>query len=93
MYTRGLLVVPFNDMEQNLQPHGKANLVSIILLVVVLLLIPFTVIYLGQQTRQELKAANECKTPAIPDPADCSGGQWKLYKTVDGCIRFRCTPQ
>ena len=78
---------------QNQLPKHKANIVSIIVLLLVLFAIPMTVIYLGQQTRQEIKAAQLCKTPAIPDPSDCAGGSWKLYKDAAGCIHFRCTLQ
>lgn len=78
---------------QSEKPKSKANIISVVLLILILLAVPITVIYLGNQTRQEIKAANECKTPAIPDPADCPGGTWKLYKDVNSCIHFRCTPQ
>ncbi len=75
---------------QNSKNRRRANVVSIMLLIIILLAIPVTVIYLGQQTRQQIKAAEVCKTPPIPDPNDCVNGSWKLYKDATGCIHFRC---
>lgn len=71
----------------------KHSFISFFLLLVILAIIPLTVIYLGQKTRQEIKAANDCKTPSIPDPSECEGGTWKLFKNAAGCIRFRCELQ
>lgn len=85
--------VPAEHTAQPDTPKKKGSLISILLLVLVLVAIPVSVIYLGNKTRAEIKAANECKTPPIPDPADCTGGDWKIYKNADGCVRFRCTPK
>lgn len=74
------------------KPNRMVQLVSILLLFGILLAIPVTLAIMGQRTRTETKAANECKSPPIPDPADCVGGEWKLVKRVeDGCVTFRCT--
>ena len=83
-------------MESDVQKTPTLTLpkiVNIVLLIVILLAIPVTVILLGQRTRQQIKAGVDCKTPFIPDPSDCVGGDWKLYKNEEGCIRFRCVPQ
>jgi hypothetical protein len=69
------------------------SFISFFILIIILGAIPATVIFLGQQTRQEIKAATECKTPSIPDPTECPGGDWKLYKNESGCVRFRCEPR
>ncbi len=75
-----------------LQQHQLTTprIISIILLLIVLIAVPVTVIILGQQTRTAIKADVSCKSPAVPDPKDCVGGTWKLYKDVDSCIKFRC---
>ena len=75
------------------QGKKKRSIISYIILIIILGAIPATVIFLGQQTRQEIKAAQECKTPSIPDPTECTGGEWKLYKNESGCVRFRCEPR
>lgn len=67
--------------------------VSIVLLIVVLLSLPITVIVMGRKTRQNIKANEDCVSPKIPDPSECIGGEWKLYKNEQQCVRFRCVPQ
>lgn len=80
-----------SSVPQQVQPIPRAKRwVSVGILMVILGAIPVTVIYLGQKTRLELKAAQDCRTPPIPDPSECAGGEWKLYKNETGCVRFRC---
>ncbi len=83
---------PLNNPPAEPQQHQLTapRIISIILLLIVLIAVPVTVIILGQQTRTAIKADVSCKSPAVPDPKDCVGGTWKLYKDVDGCIKFRC---
>lgn len=82
------------DSQLEVKPTlTPARLVSIVLLAGILLLIPVTVVILGQRTRAQIKADVECKQPAIPDPSECVNGQWQLYKNTDSCVRFRCVPR
>lgn len=67
------------------------KIISLILLVVALLVLPLSMIVLGQQARTKIKAATECREPKVPDPADCPQGVWKLStSTADGCLHFVC---
>ncbi len=70
--------------------HTPLSYLSIVLLFGILIAIPITIAYIGQQTRSRLRAAQECEQPVIPDPADCVGGQWQLYTAENNCVRFRC---
>lgn len=68
-----------------------SRVIRIVIFLLILLAIPAVTIYLGEMTRTQIKADVACKSPAIPDPADCQGGTWKLNKDVNGCIHFVCT--
>ena len=81
------------DEQVQATPNKNNKFISFFILMIILGAIPVTVIYLCQKTRQEIKAASDCKTPTIPDPSECAGGTWKLFKNDAGCIRFRCELQ
>lgn len=69
------------------------KLFRLVLFIIILLAIPVVTIVLGQLTRTQIKADVSCKQPAVPDPKDCIGGDWKLSQDMNGCIHFVCTPK
>jgi len=66
------------------------SFLRILIFTLALLSIPALTIYFGQLTRKQIKADVTCKSPAVPDPADCVGGLWQLNKDENGCIHFVC---
>lgn len=71
-------------------PHSKTRFISLLLLVLILAAMPVTVVILARNTRLAVQAETACKRPDLPDPADCVGGEWKLSKNTDNCLKFRC---
>lgn len=84
------------DPEQNAVQKPKMNpfvVIKLLFFILIFISIPIITIILGNMTRKQIKADVACKSPMIPDPADCIGGEWKLNKDENGCIHFVCTPQ
>lgn len=65
-------------------------LIKLIIFILIFISIPIATILLGQMTRRQIKADVACRQPAIPDPKDCVGGDWKLIKDENGCLHFQC---